>query len=276
MASITKPTSQTTPPAQTWSSWAFQKGREWGSEYARALSFTYSVGSIVVGVATANPFIGGAGVVGVADQVFRTKDSKEQALASRELRKSSRDFAYLVQKQKSQIKEKDRAIQEQKSEIDRLFAINTELAEKNEQLNQLTQSFDELNREHIQILEKQKKTIEENRGLLSSLRGTVQGYEVRKEALLTEITENQEIRRQIRGEIQSLLAQQRILLANQSQAQKNYDTLQSAHNELQDQYTSLQTNHRELLVKHRRLNTELAKKVDLLKGKKATSPSLKV
>ena len=70
-------------------------------------------------------------------------------------------------------------------------------------------SFAELNAEHLQILEDQRKQIDERSGFLSRLTGLVEGYETRKTKLLEEIGQAKEEREQLQQEIKSLLSEQK-------------------------------------------------------------------
>ena len=107
------------------------------------------------------------------------------------------------------LKEKDQLINDQRLEIEKLKTINLELEDKVQRLEQAQKSFDELNAEHLQILEDQKKQIEERSGFLSRLTGLVEGYETRKTKLLEEIGQAKEEREQLQQEIKSLLSQQK-------------------------------------------------------------------
>ncbi len=59
------------------------------------------------------------------------------------------------------LKEKDKLINDQRVEIEKLKTINLELEDKVQRLEEAQKSFDELNEEHLQILEDQRKQIDE-------------------------------------------------------------------------------------------------------------------
>ena len=107
------------------------------------------------------------------------------------------------------LKEKDQLINDQRLEIEKLKTINLELEDKVQRLEQAQKSFDELNEEHLKILEEQTKQIEERSGFLSRLTGLVQGYEQRKTKLLEEIGQAKEERELLQQEIKSLLSEQK-------------------------------------------------------------------
>ena len=94
-------------------------------------------------------------------------------------------------------------------EIEKLKTINLKLEDKVQRLEEAQKSFDELNTEHLQILEDQRKQIEERNGFLSRLTGLVQGYEQRKTKLLEEIGQAKEEREQLQQDIKSLLSEQK-------------------------------------------------------------------
>jgi len=107
------------------------------------------------------------------------------------------------------LKEKDKLINDQRVEIEKLKSINLELEDKVQRLEEAQKSFDEMNAEHLQILEDQRKQIEERNGFLSRLTGLVQGYEQRKTKLLEEIGQAKEEREQLQQDIKSLLSEQK-------------------------------------------------------------------
>lgn len=178
------------------------------------ISFVSSVGSTIVGLSSANPFFVISGVSNLAQQFF-FRPTSLQSEEVKNLRESSHTFERLVQTQQTQIAEKNRAIQEQKTEIKRLQEINAELSEKNQQLAKIQETFETLNEKHIKILEDQQKKIEENKGFLAKIRGIMQGYEDEKTRLLKEIQEARTLRTKLQTEIQTLLDKQNVLLEKQ-------------------------------------------------------------
>ena len=107
------------------------------------------------------------------------------------------------------LKEKDKLISDQRVEIEKLKTINLELEDKVQRLEEAQKSFDDLNAEHLQILEDQRKQIDERNGFLSRLTGLVQGYEQRKTKLLEEIGQAKEEREHLQQDIKSLLSEQK-------------------------------------------------------------------
>ena len=81
-------------------------------------------------------------------------------------------------------------------------------------IEQTQKSFDELNEEHIKILEEQTKQIEEKRDILSKLTGLVEGYETRKAKLVEEMRETLQERKTLQSDIKALLAEQKKINEN--------------------------------------------------------------
>lgn len=136
-------------------------------------------------------------------------DCARESVINNGIRSNTQSLICVIDDQRSQIIAKDKLIQDQKTEIEKLQKVNIELEEKVQQLEEAQKSFDELNEEHLQILEQQKKQIEEDRGFLSKLTGLIQGYEQRKAKLQEEIQQAREEREKLQSDIKSFLAEQR-------------------------------------------------------------------
>ena len=97
------------------------------------------------------------------------------AFLDKSKKKGTYSLIDVLTEKNDQIKTKDKIIQDQQGEIERLTVINAELEDKVKRLEQTQKSFDELKEEHIKILEEQTKQIEEKRDILSKLTGLVEG-----------------------------------------------------------------------------------------------------
>ena len=126
-----------------------------------------------------------------------------------DLRVHTYSIIHALTEKNNLLKEKDKLISDQRVEIEKLKTINLELENKVQRLEEAQKSFDELNAERLQILEDQRKQIDERSGFLSKLTGLVQGYEQRKTKLLEEIGQAKEEREQLQQEIKSLLSEQK-------------------------------------------------------------------
>ena len=167
-----------------------------------------SLGTLAFSLASRNPFATWTSLAALAGSLFGHHSARE-VREKNEIRMTTYSLIDVLTEKKDQIEAKDKIIQDQKEEIERLKAINTELEEKVKRLEQAQKSFDELNEEHLRIIEEQTKQIEERRCILSKLTGLVQGYEQRKTKLLEEISQAREEREQLQQDIKSLLSEQK-------------------------------------------------------------------
>ena len=135
--------------------------------------------------------------------------SARETTVREDLRVHTYAITHSLTEKNRMLKEKDKLISEQRVEIEKLKTINVELEDKVQRLEEAQKSFDELNAEHLQILEDQRKQIEERSGVLSRLTGLVQGYEQRKTKLLEEIGQARQDREQLQQDIKSLLSEQK-------------------------------------------------------------------
>ncbi|MCB9092535.1 MAG: hypothetical protein H6620_08260 [Halobacteriovoraceae bacterium] len=172
-----------------------------------------SLGTLAFSLASRNPFATWTSLAALAGSLFGHHSARE-ATEKNELRMTTYSLIDVVTEKNDQIKTKDKIIQDQQGEIERLTAINAELEEKVKRLEQTQKSFDELNEEHIKILEEQTKQIEEKRDILSKLTGLVEGYETRKAKHVEEMRETRQQREALQSDIKALLAEQKKINEN--------------------------------------------------------------
>lgn len=164
----------------------------------------------VGGLLSGNRVLAVMGVCSLASSLFGHTCARE-VVTRDEIRGCVASLAETVDRQRTIILAKNELIQTQSNEIARLQKINGELEEKVQRLEQVQTSFEQLNIEHLQILEEQQKQIEEKRECLSRLSGLIDGYEQRKAKLLEEIRQTRAERETLQQDIRALLTEQKMI-----------------------------------------------------------------